>query len=137
MKSRDTIAFAYDEIEPPAGLYALVLARIALARRRAAQWRLFFQTSVCFMSGLLLVPLVHSIGQELYTSGFYEYASLFFSTDSGIISNSSQELIYSLIESLPALALVGVLFATGALVWSLRRMIYNSKVAFAPLTQLA
>ncbi len=84
---------------------------------------------------MLLVPLAQSIGQEFYASGFYEYASLLFSTDSGSISSSSQELLYSLVESLPSLALLGAGVVTAVLVWSLRRVMLSSKIAFTPLTR--
>ena len=133
MENNGNMGVIFGDIEPPPGLYTLVLARIALARRRAVRWQLLFQTSLCFVSGMLLVPLAQSIGQEFYTSGFYDYASLFFSTDSSSISNSSQELLYSLIESLPSFALLGACIATSILLWSLRRVILNSKLAFTPL----
>lgn len=124
------------EIEPPPGLYTVVLARIARARRRSVRLQFVFQTGVFFVSGMMLVPLAQSIGQEFYTSGFYEYASLLFSSDTSIISSSSQELLYSLIESLPAFALIGTVAVVAALIWSLRRMIMNSRTVFAPITQL-
>ena len=124
------------EIEPPPGLYTIVLARIARAHQRSARLQFIFQTGVFFVSGMLLVPLAHSIGQEFYTSGFYEYVSLLFSSDTSIISSSSQELLYSLIESLPAFALIGTVAVAAALIWSLRRMIINSKAVFTPITRL-
>ena len=136
MEKTTTIGLVLSEIEPPPGLYTLVLARIARARRRSARLQFIFQTGVFFVSGMLLVPLAQSIGQEFYTSGFYEYASLLFSSDTGIISNSSHELLYSLIESLPAFALLGTGVVVAALMWSLRRIIFNSKTVFRPITQL-
>lgn len=135
MENKGDFSLVLNELEPPAGLYTLVLARIALARRRAARWQFAFQTGVFFVSGMLLVPFAQSVGQEFYTSGFSEYASLLFSTDTGIISNSSQELMYSLIESLPAFALLGTGLAVAALLWSVRRMTRDGRMAFTSLAQ--
>ncbi len=85
---------------------------------------------------MLLVPLAQSIGRELYTSGFYDFASLIFSHDTGIISRVGFELAYSLMESLPALSVLcaGIIF--GILFWSLRKIFLLRKAARLPYTNL-
>lgn len=137
MENTGHTALLFEQIDPPVGLCESILARVAFARRRSARVQLVLQTAVCFISGAALVPLAYSVGQEFYTSGFYDFASLFFSGDAGIISGTSHELLYSLLESLPAFAVLGTVAATVGLLWSLRRMIQNSKVAFTSINALA
>ena len=122
-----------DEIEPPRGLCAAILSRIALARRRQARLRLALQSVVCFASGLVLVPIAQYVGQELYASGFYDYMSLLFGADRASVFNSWSEFLYSLVESLPSAALLVLLGACGILFWSLHRALRNGRIAFMPL----
>jgi len=56
MKNRDSLHRTLATIEPPQGLYAAVLARIDLAKRRAAQMRAGLFGFVALVSGALLVP---------------------------------------------------------------------------------
>ena len=133
MKDLPLLSSIFCEIEPTQNLCKNILSRIAYARRRAARIMFVIQTSVCFMSGMLLLPLTMSIGREFYTSGFYEYASLFFSTDLASISNLSSELTYSLIESIPSLTIVGMLIAGATLLWSLSQMMSIRKEVFIEL----
>lgn len=121
-----------DVIEPPAGLYSAVLARIALARRRRARIHLAADSCVFFVSGVLLVPLAQYAGSEIYTSGFYEFFSLFFS-DRQVVLNSWQEFVYALFEKLPSIAMLLMLAASITLVWSLRRAALSLKGAFTSL----
>ena len=121
-----------DCMEPPASLCSTVLGRIALARRRRARVHLAFETSVCFMSGILLVPIAQYAGSEIYTSGFYEFFSLFFS-DRQVVLNSWQESVYTLLEKLPSVPVLLAFAAIIVLVWSLRRAVVSSKTAFTAL----
>ncbi|MDQ5955224.1 MAG: hypothetical protein QG621_227 [Patescibacteria group bacterium] len=121
-----------DMLEPPAGLCGAVLSRIALARRRRARVRLAVDMCVFFISGALLVPLAQYAGSEIYTSGFYEFFSLLFS-DRQLILSSWQEFAFILLEKLPSIAVLLILSATIVLVWSLRRAVLSSKVAFTSL----
>jgi len=124
------------EVEPPATLCSTVLSRIAKARRRAARIQFTIQTSIGFISGMLLVPLASSIGQELHTSGFYEYVSLFFTLESDTLSASWTQLAYSLLESLPSVALLLTSFTLGVLGWSVYKMLGSRRAAFSSLVQL-
>lgn len=119
-----------DMLEPPTGLCNTVLSRIALARRRRARFHLMADGSLFFFSGALLVPLAQYAGSEVYTSGFYEFFSLLFS-DQQLILNSWQEFSITLLEKLPSMALLLVLAVLLVLVWSLRRAVLSSKVAFS------
>lgn len=119
-----------DAIDPPQGLRERILAHIERARRRRARVGLALQAALFFVSGALLVPLAQYAGQELYASGFYEFVSLLFSTDRAAVLASWQEFLYSLVESLPSLAILMLLCASVILVWSLRHALRSSRVAF-------
>lgn len=123
-----------DELALPEGLQLRVLTRLAIARRRRARVRLGVQSIVCFCSGLSLVPFAQYAGAEFYTSGFYEYASLIVS-DRSAIAGSWREFIFSLIESLPSLALICIAVALVTLSWSLSRAVKNGRAAFTALPQ--
>ena len=119
------------EIEPRKGFCAMVLERIAYARRHRARMRLLREATVFFASGLVLVPLAQYAGSEFYSSGFYDYASLLFSDR--MVLNSWQDFVYSLVESLPSVAVLLLVTATVALVWSLRRAVESSRLAFTSM----
>ena len=123
------------EIDPPRPLCQQIFSRILLARRRAARLRLMLQTGFCFSVGLLLVPLAQYAGEEFFNSGFYEYASLFFSNRNAVVS-SWHAITYSLIESLPSIPLLLILLCLLALVWSLRLAVREAHVAFIGIPQL-
>ncbi|MHB8660558.1 MAG: hypothetical protein ACYC75_01265 [Minisyncoccota bacterium] len=121
----------FHEIEPPRELFPAILARIALARRRAARLRLAAFGTVALASALALIPVVQYAMSEFRTSGFYDYASLFFDSLSW---SYWKELLYSLAVSVPSIALL-LLVATGAaLVWSLRQTNRNARIAFTRVT---
>jgi len=116
------------EAEPPHRLFSAILARVALARRRAARLRLAAFGTTAFVSILLLIPAVEYATNEFYTSGFYDYASLFFDS---LSRGYWREVLYSLTDSLPSLALL-VLIATGTmLVWAVLETRQNAHIAFA------
>lgn len=117
----------FQEIEPPRGLFSAVLTRIELASRRAARRRLAVFGTVAFVSALALVPAAQYAASEFYTSGFYDYASLFFDSLSG---GYWKEIMYSLSASLPSLALL-LFTATGIVfVWSVRHAGHDVQLAF-------
>ncbi|MFH1236191.1 MAG: hypothetical protein V1685_04615 [Parcubacteria group bacterium] len=114
-------------IQVPPGLFESVLERIALARRRAARIRLAAFGTVTFVSVLMLIPAVQYAINEFYTSGFYDYASLFLD---GLSRGYWRELLYSLVDSLPSLPLLLLALLGTAFVWSVRYANRNVKVAF-------
>lgn len=122
------ITALFTEVEPPQDLFKAVLARIALARRRAARGRLAALGMVIIVSTLALIPTVQYAGTEFYASGFYEYASLFFD---GVAHGYWQDVLYSLANSLPSLALLLLLSIGISFGWSLRRALRDLPVAFA------
>jgi hypothetical protein len=113
----------------PAGLYATVLARIAAARRTGARVRVTLLATLAVVSGALLVSALQYAAEEFYESGFYDYASLLLS-DRGFVFASWREFSYSLIESLPSLALLMLVACAACFAWSAWRAASNAKIAF-------
>ena len=130
MKTKGTLFSALHEVDAPEGLYASILARIAQARQQSARIKTLWLGITSILFGVSLVPALQYAGQELYTSGFYAYASLLFS-DSKFAFSAWREFGLSLLESLPAIALL-LVFACGvALCWSLYRAFLNARIAFS------
>ena len=108
------------EIEPPQGLLPAILERIKRAARRRARVIFGATIAAALASGGALAAAVSYAGQELYTSGFYDYTSL-------LISDAAararwQEVLASLVGALPPVAILAVLVALAALMWSLARL---------------
>lgn len=115
------------EIEPPEALVSVILARVAHVRRNAARLRLATFGALALVSVAALVPAVQYAVSEFQTSGFYEYAALFFDSFS---QGYWGEIFYSLANSLPSFALL-LLLATGAvLLWSVWRVNRDARIAF-------
>lgn len=117
----------FQDINPPAGLLSVILARIAHERRRAARLRLAAFGTVAFVSLLMLIPAAQYAASEFYTSGFYDYALV--SLD-GLSRGYWRELLYSLAYSLPSLALLLLASVGVALAWSARRARQHMRIAF-------
>ncbi len=118
----------FSHIEPPIGLYEAVMARIDRARRSAARVRFAAFAALAFVSVLLVIPAIQYAASEFYASGFYDYASLFFDNAA---RGYSGELLYSLADSLPSLAVLLVIATGASLAWSLNRASVSTRDAFA------
>ena len=129
MNQEATSPRAWGEIEAPAELCSLVLSRVAFARRRQARIRAATFGLLALAFGAALVPLLGYAATELYTSGFYEYASLLFS-NGGFVFASWREVGLLLVESVPSIALLLVASATITLVFLVRRVVLSARVAF-------
>lgn len=116
------------DVEVPARLYAAVLARVALARRRAARIRLAALGTVMTMSGLALASSLSYIAHEFYTSGLYDYFSLLFS-DSTLALSHWQEFSLSLLEAVPSIALMLLIGCLALFFWSARRVLGSVSAA--------
>ena len=129
MKTEQGLRRTLQTVEPPQGLYAAVIARIELAKRRAAQLRTGAFAIVALISSAVLVPVVQYTASQLYTSGFYDYLSLMLS-DHSLVFAYWREFGLSLLESLPSLALLLLLPIAAALAWSLTRLVKNARTGF-------
>lgn len=112
----------------PEGLYDRIIARIADAKRRSA--RLQFAVLAGLSAGLtgLLVLAAQYAMAESALSGFGSYLSLLLSDSTLVLT--SRDFILSLVDSLPALALLLLLATSGALAWSLYRTAQTARTAF-------
>lgn len=119
------------EIDPPKGLFQAVLTRISHEHRRAARFQVAGFGLAAFISILLLIPAVQYAASEFYTSGFYDYASLFFDS---LAHGYWKDLLYSLTESLPSIALLILATTLSTFMWSLRKMREQTGIAFTHLT---
>jgi hypothetical protein len=129
MNSEKSLEVCLAELPTPEGLYTAVLGRIVLARRRGAAVRLAGLLVVVLGSGAALISALRYAGEEFYDSGFYDYLSLVLSDHTFVLS-SWREFSYSLIESLPSLALLMLAACAAAFIWSAWRAMYQAKVAF-------
>lgn len=96
----------------------------SLARRRLL---VFGLADVLSGAGLALSSLY--LFNLLRTSGFYHYVSLFWS-DFGLVNLYWQELLLSLVESLPMLGVIVSLVVTLALIFSLAKTVSNFKLFY-------
>jgi hypothetical protein len=119
----------FHDPETPRELIPSILARIECARRRAARFRLAALGVVIAVSGTALVPAANYTLHEFYTSGFYDYLTLFFS-DSQIAFAHWQEISFSLAESLPSIALLVLVSVAAVFLWSLRSARRDMKIVF-------
>ncbi len=119
-------------IEPPAHLRESGLMRGAFARRRLARIQLALLSFVSFLCTTALIETLRYAAGEFYTSGFYDYASIVF-YDRAFFLSSWQTVLYSLLESLPSIAVLLVIAVALALGWSLRNAILSGKTAFMSL----
>jgi hypothetical protein len=125
----------FQEIDPPQELFSAILARIARARQRAARIRIAVFSSGLFISVVMLVPAVSYLAHEFYASGFYDYVSVFF-VDNTMATTYWRELLISMAETLPSLAILLLLGLVAVALWSLRYVMRDFKTALIPI-QLA
>ncbi len=115
-------------ITPPERLYSAIVARIREARVRSARLHLTGLLALSGVLGLGLAAAIQYAAQEFYASGFSSYLTLMF--DSGARGYMG-DLVYSLAESVPSLALL-ILFALGgAFMWSAVRTARTARLAFS------
>ena len=117
-------------VEPPDGLLTAILTRIELARQRVARLRLVAFGTITFVSLVMLIPAVQYAMSEFYASGFYEYVSLFFNS---LSQGYWREILYSLTDSLPSLALLILAVISITFVWSLQQVNRNVRIVFTRL----
>jgi len=119
-----------NEFQPPADLFAKVMACIAAERKRLTMRRKFLIGLVCFAATFTVgIPVWQSFRSEIAQSGFVEYATLFF-YDFKTVANSWQDFSLSLLESLPVVTTVEFLLVVLASLFSLKSMSkYRGSVA--------
>ena len=118
-----------DQANSPVGLADLVLARLGQEQKKHARRNLliFGAVDIFSIAGLVLAGL--SLVNLLASSSFYNYLSLLWS-DSGTLALYWQELLMSLVESLPFLGLTVFLVVILVTMVSLAKTLTNFKLFY-------
>ena len=116
-----------DTLSP--GLESRVLARLEKEKKSLARRNLFIFGAADVLSGAGLVLTLIYVANLFVTSGFYNYISLFWS-DTGAIGVFWQEMLLSLVESLPVLGLMAFLSVAAVLIFSLSKTIINFRLFY-------
>ena len=111
------------------GLEGQVLARIGREQKKLAQRKLLIFGLVDVFSATGLVATGFYLANLLASSGFYNYLSLLWS-DGGAPASYWQELLLSLVESLPLLGLTAFLAVVLILMLSLAKTVTNFKLFY-------
>ncbi len=115
----------------PAGLADLVSVRLGQEQKKRARRNLliFGAVDIFSIAGLVLAGL--SLVNLLASSGFYNYLSLLWS-DSGTLALYWQELLMSLVESLPFLGLTIFFAVILVMMISLAKTLTSFKLFYSP-----
>lgn len=120
MQNLKAILARLKPLDPPPHLVAAVMARVhqlASAQARRIFWRAVALATLA-VGGL--VPATLAVVHQASTSGFFEYLSLF-GSDYGAALANWRDYAYSLVESLPIVALALTLLAIFVLMVAVRR----------------
>ncbi len=113
-------------IDTPTDLVFRIIERIQFARMRQARMRaVLFGTGSLATLGLTAGLGVY-ISQIMSESGFYQYLSLVFSGDTSLFIYW-KEISFSLLESLPVLAVTALLVNTALCIWSLAHALSSTR----------
>ena len=110
------------ERRPSPALLQRIVMRVALARRRRAYLRGLGAGMAAAVSIVGLFISVRYALDEIYLSGFAQYAELLMG-NVALAGNLWQQFAWSLVESVPIVSLVLCAASAAALLWSLSRMI--------------
>jgi hypothetical protein len=122
MHDKLTKIFKNATYQPSPELAFSVLQTITKQEKRATQARLWFLSSLLFVSAVGLIPAFEMLLNNLAQSGFSEYFSLIFS-DGGSMLTYWKELSFSLAESLPVMSIILTLSTLFVCFLSLRYLI--------------
>jgi len=115
--------------EPPAGLFAKIMARIHEEERLLSKRRLFLFSTTVLISAGALIPVVNAFQTEFAQSGLFQFLSLLFS-DVGSVAANWQDFGLAILESLPAMNMMALLITMFVLLWSLKHLAQAIKVVF-------
>jgi len=115
--------------EPPKALHANILARINVARTRAARIKsvLFGLTTV--LSFAALIPAFTYLAQQFQQSGLYQYLSLIFS-DGEVVLSYWQDYALSIVESIPFTEIIVFMTVLFVLLGSAKLVVKNIRIVF-------
>jgi len=116
--------------EPPAGLFAKIMARIHEEERLLSiKRRLFLSSTTVLISAGALIPVVNAFQTEFAQSGLFQFLSLLL-FDLGSVAANWQDFGLAILESLPAMSMMALLITMFVLLWSLKHLAQAIKVVF-------
>ncbi|MFA6158315.1 MAG: hypothetical protein WC763_01690 [Candidatus Paceibacterota bacterium] len=113
-------------LKAPESLRGSVLARVAREQKRSFAMRMAISLSVEIVSVAAVAGSLSYIAQSLTASGMYGYLGLIFSDGTGLLGYS-KELVLSLVEATPVLAVAGIMAAALFFGWSTLRLVRQSR----------
>ncbi|HRZ30532.1 MAG TPA: hypothetical protein P5274_02615 [Candidatus Paceibacterota bacterium] len=119
-------------INLPAGLEQNVLLRLDREQKKRAKIQLIIFGLVDLMTLAGLVVSIVFLSNLFAQSGFFQYLFLIFS-DGSLLFSFGQELLMSLIESLPIWGAIIFFSFIIILVWSLAKTISQARVFLLPV----
>lgn len=114
----------FEQIEPPKGLFGVVLNKINEEKARVAKRNAIFSGIASFLSVIAMIGTGQYLTAELSRTGFYSYTSLFVS-DWASITYFWKEILASIAESLPIFGVVALLASFTVLLGSAKTLIKN------------
>lgn len=115
-----------DKLDSPKRLKQSIIFGIAHEEHRRARIYLAISSSVFVFSLVGLILSIKYITSSFYESGFYQYLLIVFS-GGGAALEYWKELLYSLIETMPIIGIIGFLIALGFFIWSGINTIINTR----------
>lgn len=112
----------------PEGFQGRLTASLVAYQTRARQVQRYFQVGL----GVLLVVGLYTGAQawgDMQTSGFSELLALIWSTP-GVLLGYSEEVLYSLLETLPLVSTLGLISIVGLMAVVYQYSLYQSPVSF-------
>lgn len=117
--------------KPSAGLLGKIMQRIEHERcLQIMRWKAALFGLLSALSLASLAPALSAFKSDLAQSGFAEFLSLAV-LDTGTVLASWQNFGLALLESLPAISIIGLLAVTLMLLLSLKFLSQNTKSLFA------
>jgi predicted anti-sigma-YlaC factor YlaD len=111
--------FLLNEINPPAGLFEHVVAKIQAKQHSSRLWTMRISLAVGLASIISLVPVTASLIRSFATSNFGIYASLIFS-DTAVALSHWKDIGLSLLDSVPADSIALTVGLLVVALWSAR-----------------
>ncbi|MBV9349642.1 MAG: hypothetical protein JO026_02725 [Patescibacteria group bacterium] len=108
MKELETFLRDLPDIRPEAALAESIVRRVMAIRNRSMRTRRAVFATLAALSGLSVLPALYLSVREISNSSFASYLSLFLSDGSAAFGNW-RELLFSLLESAPAVGAIAFL----------------------------
>ncbi len=118
-----------EEKEPSQNLVQKILFAIDEKQRRSLRFRVILSGSLALIALIAFIPAWREFQTEISQSGFWQFVSLLFS-DSHFVVAYWNDLLFSLLESLPIVSTMAVLGVFFIFLSSLSSLVKNIGGAF-------